>query len=217
MLAYIQIPARSVPLRLETDVPKRRATNRIDFHWAIIRFAYVIYWCDVSVLLCVFVPIKNAIHALNGWRATVACTSEQCINLFTIDFNGNWISGKHAKVCCCCCFKEFEVNSKSKAEPTMDRIELADVTQYNQKRQQKDQKATTVGFVRNIPAILRSRILRQSASAFRIGQFSILVEKLRKKRYSFNVTDIRRAIFAGRLNWHFELFLRTPANVIYSV
>lgn len=46
-----------------------------------------------------------------------------------------------------------------------------------------------------IPAIFRSRILRQSASAFRIGQFSIFVEKLRKKRYSFSVTDIRRAIF----------------------
>lgn len=45
-----------------------------------------------------------------------------------------------------------------------------------------------------IPAIFLSRILRQRASAFRIGQFSIFVEKLRKKRYSFNVTDIRRAI-----------------------
>lgn len=45
-----------------------------------------------------------------------------------------------------------------------------------------------------IPAIFLSRILRQSASALRIGQFSIFVEKLRKKRYSFNVTDIRRAI-----------------------
>lgn len=50
-----------------------------------------------------------------------------------------------------------------------------------------------------IPAIFRSRILRQSASAFRIGQFSIFVEKLRKKRYSFSVTDIRRAI----LNYFF--------------
>lgn len=47
---------------------------------------------------------------------------------------------------------------------------------------------------RMLPAIFRSRIFRQSASAFRIGQFSIFVEKLRKNRYSFSVTDIRRAI-----------------------
>lgn len=45
-----------------------------------------------------------------------------------------------------------------------------------------------------LPAIFRSRIFLQMASAFRIGQFSIFVEKLRKKRYSFRVTDIRRAI-----------------------
>lgn len=36
-----------------------------------------------------------------------------------------------------------------------------------------------------IPAIFLSRIFRQMASAFRDDQFSILVEKLRKKRYSF--------------------------------
>lgn len=46
----------------------------------------------------------------------------------------------------------------------------------------------------DLPAIFLSRIFRQIASAFRIGQFSILVEKLRKNRYSLSVTDIRRAI-----------------------
>lgn len=47
---------------------------------------------------------------------------------------------------------------------------------------------------KHIPAIFLSRILRHNASAFRIGQFSIFVENDRKNRYSFNVTDIRRAI-----------------------
>lgn len=58
-----------------------------------------------------------------------------------------------------------------------------------------------------IPAIFRSRILRQRASAFRIGQFSIFVEKLRKKRYSFNVTDIRRAILFVMQTYSLDLNL----------
>lgn len=58
-----------------------------------------------------------------------------------------------------------------------------------------------------IPAIFRSRIFRQRASAFRIGQFSIFVEKLRKKRYSFNVTDIRRAILIDLVHlWENKYF-----------
>lgn len=36
-----------------------------------------------------------------------------------------------------------------------------------------------------LPAIFFSRIFFQIASAFRADQFSILAEKLRKKRYSF--------------------------------
>lgn len=56
-----------------------------------------------------------------------------------------------------------------------------------------------------IPAIFRSRILRQRASAFRIGQFSIFVEKLRKKRYSFNVTDMRRAILFDMQTYSLDL------------
>lgn len=42
-----------------------------------------------------------------------------------------------------------------------------------------------------------------------MGQFSILVEKLRKKRYSFNVTDMRRAILVFLfwfLFWYANLF-----------
>lgn len=44
-----------------------------------------------------------------------------------------------------------------------------------------------------LPAIFFSRIFFQIASAFRADQFSILVEKLRKKRYSF-VDMVPRAL-----------------------
>lgn len=67
-----------------------------------------------------------------------------------------------------------------------------------------------------LPAIFLSRIFRQSASAFRIGQFSIFVEKLRKKRYSFSVTDIRRAIvlYLFRSSIHFEIVCSFKALTI---
>lgn len=65
---------------------------------------------------------------------------------------------------------------------------------------------------KNLPAIFRSRILRHMASAFRIDQFSILVEKLRKNRYSFNVTDILRAIFS----FFRFLYLSYLINLVYE-
>lgn len=51
-------------------------------------------------------------------------------------------------------------------------------------------------FISASPAIFRSRMRRQIASALRSGQFSILAEKLRKNWYSFSVVDMRRAIVA---------------------
>lgn len=64
-----------------------------------------------------------------------------------------------------------------------------------------------------LPAIFLSRIFRQSASAFLIGQFSIFVEKLLKKRYSFKVTDIRRAMVVFRL-YSFVYLLKTVCSLI---
>lgn len=47
------------------------------------------------------------------------------------------------------------------------------------------------------PAILRSRIFRHNASAFRFGQFSNFCEKLLKNLYSRMVMDMRRCILAS--------------------
>lgn len=53
-----------------------------------------------------------------------------------------------------------------------------------------------------IPAIFFSRIFPQSASALRADQFSILVEKLRKKRYSlaFDIFSLVESL-SGWPNW----------------
>lgn len=64
---------------------------------------------------------------------------------------------------------------------------------------------------KSLPAIFFSRILPQSVSAFRDDQFSIFVEKLRKKRYSltFDISgvwtrDTTAAAIEFKLGFRFE-------------